>query len=52
MVLGGGATIKASGGCLGSVSERHHIVFNGSCDESSNVCEETVIDQCAELQSV
>ena len=43
---------KASGGCLGSVSERHQIVFNGSCDESSNVCEETVIDQSAELQPV
>lgn len=45
-------TIKASGGYLGSVSERHQIVFNGSCDESSNVCEETVTDQSAELQSV
>jgi hypothetical protein len=48
----GGVNFKASGGCLESVSERHQIVFIGSCDESSNVCEEIVIDQSAELQRV
>ena len=46
------ANLRASYGCLGNFKKRHQIVFNGTCDESSNVCEETVTDQFAELQPV